>query len=53
MSKLLPQVKDEAIDSKSTMESDEILISVPDVKMDQLLDQLDISSNPNQEPTNR
>ena len=50
MSKLLPQ---EAIDSKSIMESDEILINVPDVKLDQLLDQLDISSNPNQEPTNR
>ena len=37
MSKLLPQINDEAIDSKSTMEFDEILINVPDVKIDQLL----------------
>ena len=53
MSKLLPQVNDEALDSKSTMESEEILINVPDAKIDQLLDQLDISSDPNQEPKNR
>ena len=53
MSKLLPQVNNEAIDSISKMDSDEILINVPDVKVDQLLDQLGISSNPNQEPNNR
>ena len=50
ISKLLPQLKDKTLQSRPTLEYEEILVNVPDAQIDQFSDQLDISNNKKQEP---
>ena len=53
ISKLLPKVKDVDLNSGSSMKDDEILVNVPEIQIDQLLDRLDFSVNENKEPNER
>ena len=48
--KLLPQLKDESLQSMPALKHDDILVNVPDVEIDQPSDESDISSNNKQEP---
>ena len=53
ISKLLPQVKNEDSNSRSSMKDDEIFVNVPEIQIDQLLDQLDFVVKSNKEPNER
>jgi len=53
ISKLLPHVKDENLNSGSSMKDDEIFINVPEIQIDQLLDQLEFFVNKKKEPNQR
>ena len=53
ISKLLPQVKNEESNSRSSMKDDEIFVNVPEIQIDQLLDQLDFVVKDNKEPNAR
>ena len=53
ISKLIPQVKNEDSNSRSSMKDDEIFINVPEIQIDQLLDHLDFVVNENKEQNER
>jgi len=53
INKLLPQVRNEESNSRSSMKDDEIFVNVPEIQIDQLLDQLDFVVKDNIEPKER